>query len=119
MVIEPAKTEYRALLNSSTNGFDSICIFTVGNANGVPFRFNPLEFLEHETLSGHIDELKAASQKLLEAMSKAGQAIHQAAQAQQGQQQAGADATEAQQTASDPNEKVVDADYSEVKEENK
>jgi len=62
MVIEPAKTEYRALLNSSTNGFDSICIFTVGNANGVPFRFNPLEFLEHETLSGHIDELKAAFQ---------------------------------------------------------
>ena len=68
--------------------------------------------------SENIDELKAASQKLLEAMSKAGQAIHQAAQAQQGQQQPGADAAAgAQQTAGDPNETVVDADYSKVKKE--
>lgn len=62
MVIEPAKTEYRALINSGTKGFESVCVFTVGNANGVPLRFNPLEFLETETLSGHIDELKAAFQ---------------------------------------------------------
>ncbi len=60
LVIEPAKTEYRALVNSSTPGFNEIIVFTVGNGNGVPFRFNPLEFLENETLSGHIDELKAA-----------------------------------------------------------
>lgn len=60
MVIEPAKTEYRALLESSTPGFNDIIVFTVGNGNGVPFRFNPLEFLENENLSGHIDQLKAA-----------------------------------------------------------
>ena len=60
LVIEPAKTEYRALLESSTPGFSDIIVFTVGNGNGVPFRFNPLEFLENENLSGHIDQLKAA-----------------------------------------------------------
>ena len=60
LVVEPAKTEYRALVKSGTPGFDEIIVFTVGNGIGVPFRFNPLEFLEEETLSGHIDQLKAA-----------------------------------------------------------
>ncbi len=60
LVVEPAKTEYRALVKSGTPGFDEIIVFTVGNGMGVPFRFNPLEFMEEETLSGHIDQLKAA-----------------------------------------------------------
>ena len=62
----------------------------------------------------NIDELKAASEKLLNVMSKAGQAIHQAAQA--AQQQSAATADQQQNPGTD--EKVVDADYTEVKEDN-
>jgi len=57
MVLEPAKTEYRALLASSS--FKNLVIFTAGDERGVPFRFNPFEFLEDESISGHIDLLKA------------------------------------------------------------
>lgn len=57
LVIEPAKTEYRALLRDQRLA-DTI-IFTVGNEKGVPFRFNPFEFLPTESLSGHVDLLKA------------------------------------------------------------
>lgn len=66
----------------------------------------------------NLDELKTASQKLLEAMSKAGQAIHQAAQTQQ-QQQTDPNASNQQQSSTTSDEKVVDADYSEVNEEDK
>lgn len=77
LVIEPAKTEYRVLLNDpklNEKGLDEetiqerkkqnkpygeILIFTVGNEEGVPFRFNPFEFLPTENLSGHVDLLKA------------------------------------------------------------
>ena len=58
LVIEPAKTEYRALLRGPN--FSDTIIFTVGNEKGVPFRFNPFEFLPEESLSGHVDMLKAA-----------------------------------------------------------
>ena len=57
LVIEPAKTEYRALLRDSN--LRDIVIFTVGSERGVPFRFNPFEFLPQESLSGHVDLLKA------------------------------------------------------------
>ena len=57
LVIEPAKTEYRALLQDSN--LRDIVIFTVGSERGVPFRFNPFEFLPQESLSGHVDLLKA------------------------------------------------------------
>ena len=56
-VIEPAKTEYRALLNCPD--FKNLLIFTAGDERGVPFRLNPFEFLEEESISGHIDMLKA------------------------------------------------------------
>lgn len=77
LVIEPAKTEYRVLLNdpslnekgldnetiqkriSEAKPFGEILLFTVGNEEGVPFRFNPFEFLPTENLSGHVDLLKA------------------------------------------------------------
>ena len=58
MVIEPAKTEYRTLLKDPR--LKDIIIFTVGNEKGVPFRFNPFEFLPEESLSGHVDLLKAS-----------------------------------------------------------
>lgn len=57
MVIEPAKTEYRALLNDPA--FSDTLIFTLGNEKGVPFRFNPFEFLPGESLSAHVGQLKA------------------------------------------------------------
>ena len=57
LVIEPAKTEYRALLRDPS--LRDILIFTVGSERGVPFRFNPFEFLPGESLSGHVDLLKA------------------------------------------------------------
>ena len=57
LVIEPAKTEYRVLLNDPA--FSDILLFTVGNEKGVPFRFNPFEFLQEESLSAHVDQLKA------------------------------------------------------------
>lgn len=57
LVVEPAKTEYRALLRDPL--FADTLVFTVGNERGVPFRFNPFEFLPQESLSGHVDVLKA------------------------------------------------------------
>lgn len=57
LVVEPAKTEYRVLLNDPA--FSDIILFTVGNEKGVPFRFNPFEFLQGESLSAHVDQLKA------------------------------------------------------------
>lgn len=62
--------------------------------------------------SENVDDLKAASEKLLSAMSKAGQVMHQAAQ----ESESKASAPESSSEAGD--EKVVDADYSEVKEDN-
>lgn len=56
LVLEPAKTEYRELLDNDP----SIQFFTPGAEKLAPFRFNPFELLEDESLSGHIDMLKAA-----------------------------------------------------------
>lgn len=55
LVIEPAKTEYRSL---SKNHHD-VEYYTLGNEKISPFRFNPFELLRNESLSGHIDMLKA------------------------------------------------------------
>lgn len=56
MVIEPAKTEYRTLIRSGN--FDCV-VFTVGDEDVAPFRFNPFELVKGEKLSSHIDMLKA------------------------------------------------------------
>lgn len=56
LVLEPAKTEYRELLENDRN----ILFFTPGAEELAPFRFNPFELLKGESLSGHIDMLKAA-----------------------------------------------------------
>ncbi len=69
LVIEPAKTEYRALLGKIVNGngqgpIPTLQVYTLGNDNIAPFRINPFEFETGETpenspLLPHIDFLKA------------------------------------------------------------
>ncbi|MDY6294969.1 MAG: DUF87 domain-containing protein [Schwartzia succinivorans] len=56
LVIEPAKTEYRTLIQSKDFG---CVVFTVGDEDVAPFRFNPFELVKGENLSSHIDMLKA------------------------------------------------------------
>ncbi len=55
MVIEPAKSEYRQLLNE----FPDLRVFTLGNESISPFRLNPFEFIQGVDLLTHIDYLKA------------------------------------------------------------
>ena len=55
LVIEPAKTEYRILTNEDS----TVLVFTLGKEDA-PFRLNPLEFLPSETISSHIDMVKAS-----------------------------------------------------------
>lgn len=59
LVIEPAKTEYRTLINKDINGKKTV-VFTLGNDKIAPFRFNPFELVRGELLSAHIDTMKAA-----------------------------------------------------------
>lgn len=58
LVIEPAKTEYRALLHTGMH--DKIFIFTLGNENHAPFRLNPFEIMQGENFTSHVDMLTAA-----------------------------------------------------------
>ncbi len=54
-VIEPAKTEYRSLMN-----YDDILVFTLGKETIAPFRLNPFEFFQGENISSRVDMIKAA-----------------------------------------------------------
>ena len=56
LVIEPAKTEYRALMKSDRK----LIVFTLGDEACAPFRLNPLEFSRGEIISSHIDMVKAS-----------------------------------------------------------
>lgn len=56
LVLEPAKTEYRALLDR----FTDLVVFTLGNETTAPFRINPFELVKGEVVSSHIDMVKAA-----------------------------------------------------------
>nr|BBH87492.1 hypothetical protein KTC_22430 [Thermosporothrix sp. COM3] len=63
LVIEPAKTEYRALKNAQADRAD-VRVFTLGNEMLAPFRLNPFEFETTDepgsgSLMAHIDFLKA------------------------------------------------------------
>ncbi|WP_339066465.1 helicase HerA domain-containing protein [Fusobacterium animalis] len=58
LVIEPAKTEYRILMNNEKT--KDILIFTLGNDKVAPFRLNPFEFFEGESITSRVDMLKAA-----------------------------------------------------------
>lgn len=55
LVIEPAKTEYRTLINKDKE----VIVFTLGNEMVAPFRINPFELIEGEIISAHVDMLKA------------------------------------------------------------
>lgn len=55
LVIEPAKTEYRTLIDQ----YDDLVVFTLGNQMVAPFKINPFELERGETISSHIDMLKA------------------------------------------------------------
>lgn len=63
LVIEPAKTEYRALYMALADRAE-IHIYTLGNENVAPFRLNPFEFETGDepgdtSVLAHIDFLKA------------------------------------------------------------
>ena len=57
LVIEPAKAEYRALLN--IKGYEELLVFTLGDEMTSPFRINPFEIMEGVKLQTHIDNLRA------------------------------------------------------------
>ena len=63
LVIEPAKTEYRTLIQTKGKDgnllFDYITVFTLGNETVAPFRINPFELIRGEVISSHIDMVKA------------------------------------------------------------
>jgi len=54
MIIEPAKSEYRQLLNAKKD----LLVFTLGNETISPFRLNPFEFIHGIDVLTHIDYLK-------------------------------------------------------------
>jgi len=56
LVLEPAKTEYRALL-TLPGMCDDLWVFTVGNERASPFRLNPFEVPEGVAVSEHISAL--------------------------------------------------------------
>jgi DNA helicase HerA-like ATPase len=68
-VIEPAKTEYRALLGNIVKGkatglIPNLRVYSLGNETIAPFRLNPFEFETNEeqgsvSVLSHIDHLKA------------------------------------------------------------
>ena len=79
------------------------------------------EELQKTAESDNVDEIKAGSDKLLKAMSKAGEMIYKAAQAQQqatGASEAENSAGAQQQSQAAGDENVVDADFTEVKDVN-
>ena len=79
---------------------------------------NLAEDLQKISEGDNVDEIKAGADKLLKAMSKAGEAIYKAAQEQQAAQQAASGAqaqSDAQQQNTSNDDNVVDADFTEVK----
>jgi len=56
LVLEPAKTEYRALQSLPAMGED-LLVFTVGNERCAPWRFNPLEVPHAMGIAEHIATL--------------------------------------------------------------
>ena len=58
IVLEPAKTEYRAL--KTLDAFkDDLLVFTLGDESVSPFRFNPMEVLPGIKIESHISRLQA------------------------------------------------------------
>jgi hypothetical protein len=63
LVIEPAKTEYRALLESPLG--PTLQIFTLGDESVSPFRMNPLGILPGVRVESHISALRASFEAAL------------------------------------------------------
>ncbi|MFX1355110.1 MAG: ATP-binding protein, partial [Promethearchaeota archaeon] len=57
LVIEPAKAEYRSLLDALG---DDLLIFTLGDESASPFRLNPLEILTGVRVETHLSAVAAA-----------------------------------------------------------
>lgn len=57
LVIEPAKTEYRVL--RTLKGMEELLVFSLGDENCSPFRFNPFEILPGVSIDKHISNLEA------------------------------------------------------------
>lgn len=64
LVIEPAKTEYRILIDKEET--KDILIFTLGKDTVAPFRLNPFEFFPHESITSRVDMLKASIESSFE-----------------------------------------------------
>lgn len=58
IVLEPAKTEYRALKTLPVFR-DDLLVFTLGDESVSPFRFNPMEVLPGIKIESHISRLQA------------------------------------------------------------
>lgn len=58
LVVEPAKTEYRILKRESA--CKDLLVFTLGNDEVAPFRLNPFEFMPKESITSHVDMIKAS-----------------------------------------------------------
>lgn len=58
LVIEPAKTEYRIMKNQPA--CKNLLVFTLGNDDVAPFRLNPFEFMPKESITSHVDMIKAS-----------------------------------------------------------
>lgn len=56
LVIEPAKTEYRALIDD----YDDLLVLTPGRDDLAPLRLNPLEMMPGESISSRVDVIKAS-----------------------------------------------------------
>ncbi|WP_179991528.1 ATP-binding protein [Acinetobacter sp. YH16058] len=56
LVIEPAKTEYRMLLEE----YDDLLVLTPGRDDIAPLKLNPLEMMPGETISSRVDIIKAS-----------------------------------------------------------
>lgn len=56
LVIEPAKTEYRVLVDE----YDDLLVLTPGRDDLAPLRLNPLEMMPGESISGRVDIIKAS-----------------------------------------------------------
>lgn len=55
LVIEPAKTEYRILKEQ----YPDLLVFTLGRNIAAPLKMNPFALYPHESISSHVDMIKA------------------------------------------------------------
>ena len=55
LVIEPAKTEYRILKEC----YPDLLVFTLGRNTAAPLKMNPFALYPHESISSHVDMIKA------------------------------------------------------------